>query len=445
MKKILFLIFSISLLIAKCDTKLFSLSTEGENGVVLKNIITDIADTCELNILITDNIAKEKLKEEIKYIKLKNKTLKEFLDFILTKNGYFYTLDNNTLIISYIKTKNFKVDYINNTITGTTNFSASTTDSGGGSNTLNSNFSFDFWTDFSKNIDDILQATADEYYKTPKPIINKASGIITVTGTKKQLDKIQKYINEINKRLHKEILVDVRIYSVKLSKSNSTGINWSNFNLSTNANVPITGAIGQTILDSTSFSLNGLLNFLAQYGQVNSISNPKITTLNNQKAIITVGQTINYSYKKVTTDANGNAIQSDVIDSKFVGILLDIMPEISDDNIIIMNINPSISSLSPVQLNPGLPPDTIEKKLNTIVRIKDGDTIILGGLITDQKTFAQNGVPILKEIPVIKYLFSSKEEISNREELIFILTPHIIDLDKKISSDKFKLPSLGDL
>jgi len=435
MKKIFIFLFFISnfLFGHTCNNKLFSLSTEGENVIVLQNLITDISDTCNLNILIKDNIAKEQLKKELKYVKLKNLTLREFLNHILNDNGFFYDLTNNTLSISYIKTKNFKIDYVNNVISGSSSFSASTSDNTSGTNVLSSTFNFDFWDQFSKNIKAILTAQANNYFTNPDPIIDKASGLVTITGTKEQLERIQKYINDLNKRLHKEVYIDVKIYSVKLSNYHQSGINWDKLSLNVNGNIPINTNIGQTIINSTSFSMNGILNFLSKYGQVNSISNPKITTLNNQKAIITVGQTKNYSYKQATTDKNGNLIQSDVLGSKFVGILLDITPEISEDNVIMMNINPSISSLSDNQINTNLPPDTIEKKLNTMIRIKDGYTIILGGLITDTKSFVINGVPILKEIPVIKYLFSSKEKISEREELVFIITPHIIDLNKTIS------------
>jgi len=452
MKKIiLFIFFSILLFGHSCNNKLFSLSTQNGNSINLQDIITDLSDTCDLNIIIKDDIAKEKLRQDLKYVKLKNLTLDEFLDFLLDKNGFFYKLTNNTLELSYIKTKNFKIDYINSTITGATNFSASTKEDDE-SNTLKTTFNFDFWKDFTNNIQQILTAQSDAFYKAPVPIIDKTTGIITITATKRQLNRIQNYINEINKRLHKEVVIDVKIYSVKLAKSNQTGIDWSQLNVQFGGATPLSIPLSTSnIAGSTSifkqgtFNINGFLNFLANYGQINSISNPKITTLNNQKAIITIGQTINYSYKTVTTDTNGNAVQSDKIDSKFVGILLDITPEISDNNIILMGINPSISSISTDQLNANLPPNTYEKKLNTIIRVKDGDTIILGGLITDEKVFTQNGVPVLKEIPVIKYLFSYKGQISKREELIFVITPHIINLDKQIPVKKaISLPSLEE-
>ena len=288
-----------------------------------------------------------------------------------------------------------------------------------------------------------MASRVDNAYSNPTPIIDKSTGVVSITGTKFQLDRIQKYINELNRRLHKEVMIDVKIYTVRLSKANKTGVDWSKFDISFGGNNILSKSLNSAnIVGSTSifrqgtFNINGILNFLASYGQVNSISNPKVTTLNNQKAIITVGQTINYSYKEATTDSNGNTVLSDKIDSKFVGVLLDIIPEISDDNVILMGINPSISAISSLVEDTSLPPNTFEKKLNTMIRVKDGDTIILGGLITDETTFRRNGVPILKEIPIIKYLFSSKSKISSREELIFIITPHIIDLNKKTTPKK---------
>jgi len=451
-KAIIFLILSISVSIAHtCNNKLFTLSTRGENSINLKTLITNISDTCNLNIIITDDIAKSKLNTNLQHIKIKNATLNEFLNYILTNNNFFYSINNETLKISFIKTKTFKIDYINSVISGESSFYASTpqnSDNSSGSNTLSSSFNFDFWTDFTKNIQNLLNAQSSTAFVNPIPVIDKNSGLVTITGTKSQLDRIEKYIKEVNKRLHKQVFIDVKIYSVKLSNNNRTGVDWTNFALKMDTGDASTqSSIATTILGAHTFNLTGLLNFLAEYGEVDSISNPKITTLNNQKAIITVGQTKNYSYKTLTKDANGNTLESETLGSKFIGILVDITPEISDKGIISLAINPSISSISPTQEKPNLPPDTFEKKLTTMVRVKDNETIILGGLITDEKSFKNNGVNFLHKIPIIKYLFSSKSELSNREELVFVITPHIIDLNKHITIKKAgygKLPKIGD-
>ena len=191
-----------------------------------------------------------------------------------------------------------------------------------------------------------------------------------------------------------------------------------------------------SIFSGTTFNIAGFLNFLAQNGNVNAISNPKIVTLNNQKAIISVGDTIYYKYaSSVTTDQSGNPVTQYTIENKFVGVVLDITPQISDNGEIILSINPKISAFKdPNQLlNPSrdMPPDTEDNTIFSVVKLKDNDTLVLGGLIRNKKSLHVDGVPILKEIPLIKYLFSSKEKITNKKELVFVITPHIIDFKNK--------------
>jgi general secretion pathway protein D len=452
MKQLSILLFMIIFLFAnKCDTKLFSLSTSGDYGIKLQTVLSNLSDSCDLNIIVNDNLTKRKLKNfKLHFLKLKNLPLNDFLNHILGDVGFFYDLKDNTLTIKYVTTKNFKINYLNNVVTGSSSISSNSNDNtiNSGSNDISSNFSFDFWSEFKTNLENFIKAQDNSDFKMPLSIIDKLTGIVTVTGTKQQLQKVANYINILNKRLHKEVFIDVKIYSVSLSMQNQTGIDWSNFGMHMDTGNIATAAshISTTILESPTFKLAGLLNFLSKFGQVNSISNPKITTLNNQKALITIGETVNYSYEQKTTDKNGNVIVTHTPGSAFVGVLLDILPQISDNNIIMMRINPSISSIS--KLNTNLPPNTLDKKLNTMVRVKDGDTIILGGLITDEKTLQANGVSVLKEIPLVKYLFSSKSKISDRKELIFVLTPHIIDLNKKQSVKKAgfnNLPDLGEL
>jgi general secretion pathway protein D len=451
MKQVAILFAMIVFLFAgKCDTKLFSLSTAGDSGIKLQTLLSNLSDSCDLNIIVRDNLTKNKLKNfKLHFLKLKNLPLDDFLNHILGDVGFFYNLKGNTLTINYIATENFKINYLNSSETGSSSISSNSSNknTNSGSNEISSNFSFDFWNEFKTNLENFIKAQDDSDFKMPLPIIDKLTGVVTITGTKEQLNKVKSYINTLNKRLHKEVFIDVKIYSISLSTKNQTGIDWSNFGMHMDTGDIATAAshIGTTVLESPTFKLTGLLNFLSKFGQVNSISNPKITTLNNQKALITIGETVNYSYEQKTTDKNGNVIVTNTPGSAFVGVLLDILPQISDQNIIMMRINPSISSIS--KLNTNLPPNTLDKKLNTMVRVKDGDTIILGGLITDEKTLQANGVSVLKEIPLVKYLFSYKSKISDRKELVFVLTPHIINLNKEQSIKKagFSLPDLGEL
>ena len=434
MKKILLiLLISIAVFANKCDNKLFSYSNSMNKNdrMSIENFLNLlVTQKCNINIVYDDNVAKKTVQKKMPFLRVKNYTLNQILDLILAKRGLFYTLNKDTLEISYYKTKTYKLDFISSNRVGESNLDA--TDS-----KVKNEYSFDFWDKVQNNIETILKNTDNEF---KPPIIDKTVGLITVTGTKKQIDAVDKYIKTMLNRLTKEVLIEVKIYTVELSKSHQTGINWSQLSLNLNqSNVPVRGKyIGgsQSVFNNAVFNISGLLNFLAQNGNVNSISNPEIMTLNNQKAIISVGDTIYYKYaSKVTTDSNGNPNTEYKIASKFVGVVLDITPQISDNGDIILSIAPRISAFKDVtQLNNtirDMPPDTKDNTMLSVVKLKDNQTLVLGGLITNDKTLQVNGVPVLKEIPLIKYLFSSKEEVTSRKELVFVITPHVIDIKKK--------------
>ncbi len=453
MKKILIWVFVlVSFVFAgNCNKKLFTLKIN--NPIELKNVIGDLSSQCNLNIVATDKYAKEKLNSTINYINVVNEPLKGLLNIIFSSKNLFYRLNKNILYISYFKTKTFKINYIPSSISGDTTYGNDGNNTNGGNN-LQTNYSFNFWSDLSVNLENILKNTSN-FYKVP--IIDKNAGLVTITGTKQQLNEINNYLQTLNERLRKEVLIDVHIYSVELSSSHKTGIDWSELSLSLpNSSVALRAKKifgSESIFDSATFNSGAFLNFLAQNGNVNSISNPKIVTLNSQKAIISIGDTIYYKYaSNITTDNNGNPTTSYTISSKFVGVVLDITPQISDNKEIILSINPKISSFKDInQLqnsNRDMPPDTKDDTLMSVVKLKNNETLVLGGLITNDSQLKVNGVPVLKEIPLIKYLFSSREKITSKKELVFVITPHIIDFNNKKTLKDYgftKLPSLEDL
>ncbi len=420
-----------------CDNKLFSYSNSmnASERMSIKSFLYLLAtQKCNVNIIVKDKKARAILNEKMPFVRIKNYTLPQILDLILKKRGLFYTLKGNELIVSYYKTKTYKLDFISSSRTGEAILDAT-------DNKITNNYTFNFWDTFQTQLKTLLDNNKGEDETVYEPIVNKDTGVIVVTGNMRQLNAVDKYVNNLMKSLTKEVLIDVKIYSVELSKSHKTGIDWSQLSVSLpDSSVPLRAQYvfgSNSIFNSTTFNVGALLNFLAQNGNVNSISNPKIMTLNNQKAIISVGDTIYYKYaSKVVTDQNGNPNTEYTIDSKFVGVILDITPQISDNGEIILSIAPRISAFRDLtqlgtQTVRDMPPDTKDNTMQSIVKVKDGDTIVLGGLISDDKSLKVNGVPILKEIPIIKYLFSSKEKITSKKEIVFVITPHIVNLKKK--------------
>lgn len=193
------------------------------------------------------------------------------------------------------------------------------------------------------------------------------------------------------------------------------------------------------------FNIDGMINFLETKGKTKIISSPKVTTMNNQPAIISVGDVINYRIQENTTSGGqtdaGTTSVTYTNYSTFIGILLNILPEISDDNRIMLRVNPSLSDFkyqadreATAQLDRVMAPDTIQKKISSVVWVDDGDTVILGGLIGQNKGKDNKNVPFLSDIPLIGNLFKSTADRLTTTELVFVITPRIIDnTDTKVS------------
>ena len=480
--RVLFIIFflTFTLFAQDCSSKLFTIKSKA--GVSLRSYVDSLSAECSLSVVYKDALIQEKL-ESIKLGKmnLKNVSLYELLDILFHENNIEYTLDGNILKLNYVITKTFQLDYVNtkrlgktvtdasvdvgiqNSGTGntaSTNNSASVSHSGD-VNSITAEDTFDFWENVQKELHAILNRPGDAY-KAPEPVVNRQAGLVTVTGTYNQIRRIEQYIHSIQDRLHKEVMIDVAILAVFLDEEATTGVDWSRFSLLINGAYNDIGKFEPgdpmvqftrsgsgngidrmevhnsitTIINST-LNLSAIIDFLQKNGKVVTLSNPKILTLNNQPAMISIGDTINYNVPTtVTIGAQGSlGTQAYQPSSIFVGILLNITPEITENNEVILRINPSISELKNIEdyntnSSSGfreIAPDTKEKKISTVVKVKDGSTLILGGLISNTKNFTINGVPVLKDVPLFGNLFKSTKRANQRFELVFVLRTKIVD------------------
>ena len=432
-----------------CDYRVFNIKTLEK--VTSIELLTQIADSCDFSIIVKDTFASTLVQKELYGVNIKNLSLDEIFEVLIGDNDLYYEYNKNFLKISALKTKTFKVDYITSVRTGTAGLDASlegasedgdTTSTSSSVNNILSNESFDFWSEMEKEISSILNTGAEEYTALP-PIINQNAGLITVTGSKTQLNRIKDYLKMMKKRLHKQVLIDVSILTVGFDNSSQKGVDWTKFDLkldSTTAlhsftdykNVLPNNDTGTSTSDAI-FTLDGVVSFLNETGDAQVVSNPKILALNNQQALITIGDNINYKLITITNRSSDNpdGDQSEEIKSIFVGVLLNITPQITETGEIILRINPSVSEFKNTEDEDYIadrtsPPDTSEKKLSTVVKVKNGNTIILGGLITNKKGFKENAVPILGDIPFLGYAFKHEEITDRSVEMIFVITPRII-------------------
>jgi len=479
----------------ECSNKLFSVTMD--DSLKISDAVKNLAETCGLTVLVKDPGAKHRLDRNLFYVKLKNTTLRGFLDTILTENDLNYELHGNTLSISYLTTRTFKVHYISGNRSGQSNAhvtvanstnSASTIGSGAKTGiSIQSDDAFKFWSTIKNEIHKILVTAGDggthytkvgDAYIGPdgqkwefnplEPIIDPEAGMITVTGTVKQMKRISRYIASLAKQIKQQVLIDVRILSVTFDNSHTTGIDWSQLYGLQNWTIDTLNYAGKNLGKFTFDKKEGIKNwegydgggkedhvngaqllghatikdvirFLKTKGDVRSVSSPRVMTLNNQPALISVGKELYYKLKSSTTSSAGGSSSSkegEKIDSVFAGVLLDITPEIDSRGMITLKINPSITdTVNPVS-NDGertMPPDLVRRQVASVIKVKDGNHAILGGLISTRTGKKVSKVPLLGDIPLLEYAFKREEKIEKTEELVIIITPHIIGGGKNVS------------
>ncbi len=458
---------SLSVVDAKsCDMRTFNIKVSDK--VSTSEILNQLSSECSFSVVDSDAISKEKMDEELYGVNIKDMTLNEIFDTLIKSKGLSYSYNNKLLKISGVKTKTFKIDYISTDRSGTSSTDISLTgdtgtvgESGEGSSSslstgakITSNDKFSFWTSIEKELNSILNSPADKF-KAPAPIINKEAGLITVSGTPSQLARVSAYMDSMMNRLHKQVMIDVKILSVTLNNARKTGVNWAELYKLQNVKVgydsinakdvdtftdgKINTATKNGIWHSNLLRFSGdtsvadILQFLSTQGNVSSVSNPKVVTLNNQPAVFSSGDQLYYklsSSSRQTGTAGATEVYSgEVVKSVFAGVLLDITPQITDDGDIILKINPSISSAKTDVKSDGvrrLPPDLTKQQISSVVKLRDGEKVVLGGLIKSVKQKGTYKVPILGNIPVLGYAFKQDTMTEKREELVIIVTPHII-------------------
>lgn len=542
---------------ADCTYELFNISSV--KGTSVGEFIDQLSDECGMSVIVADPEAEKILAKQMNKTFLKNLTINEVLDIIIKENDLQYTLQNNVLKVSYLQTKTYNIDYItterkgtgstnirlsSNTgatgmagtsgsagmtgmtgTTGTTGTTGATGATGAGSGNRSSSESgtnittmdeVRFWETLEQEIKSVLNRPED-HYKDKKGVgtetkdslseedlhniyINKSAGLITVTGTGKQIKRLDAYIDDLQKKMQTQVLIDVKMYSVVFNDGSTTGIDWSqiynlqNFKLGydnikrTNvtgntfttayegdkiqdlmitggstdattgeflpsygladvagARAPVT-AVSKLFSLSNSISINNLLMFLKTQGDVYSISNPKIMTLNNQPALITAGTELFYKTIYTSTLAGGTTgtqSQTEVVSSVFSGVLLDITPEISKDGTITLRINPSVSetasTISADNAKRTMPPDLSRRQISSVVTVKDGSRVVLGGLINRKSSNNTTKIPFLGDIPLLGYMFKQEGVTEKVEELVIIIEPHIV----KKEGDNVSLSDLG--
>jgi MSHA biogenesis protein MshL len=284
--------------------------------------------------------------------------------------------------------------------------------------------------------------------------LSPASGLITVTATDDKLADVQTYIESFESSVLRQVLIEAKIVEVQLTKELQYGIDWSVVTKAGNKTIGVADNSGGTLPTGTtsttgqtgkvSFSLaggatqvNAVLTALATQGDVTVLSDARTSALNNQRAVfdVTTDEVFFADIRQPLIGPNGGVIQlSDQIQAQTiaVGIVLDVLPQISSQNVLTMNIRPVVTSLDRVETFTGADgtsarfPVVSRREGDTMARVRNGETIVIGGLMQNQRTRNVSGVPVLKDIPLLGKLFTHVDDVDKRVELVVFLTPTVI-------------------
>jgi MSHA type pilus biogenesis protein MshL len=287
-----------------------------------------------------------------------------------------------------------------------------------------------------------------------------------VTDYPSNLNKVATYIETIEGSSQRQVSIQAKILEVTLSDQHQEGINWSviqglprSLNLSwgltdragttgfpgggTGTTTSGTGTVTTTIPTPGVFNvkpfggmfalgaigsdvtLSSIMQAISQQGDLKVLSSPSISTLNNQKAIIRVG---NQDVFFITGAVATQTIVTQTIEPRTIdiGIILDVTPQIAEDGTIIMNIHPSITEKTGEKPTPdgktSFPLMSV-RETDTTVRVRDGETIIIAGLMQEKKNATYINVPGLHSLPLLGGLFRYRTETKSNAELVIMITP----------------------
>jgi MSHA biogenesis protein MshL len=385
---------------------------------------------------------------------------------LLDASGYYFVEDGRLLRVRNQETRLFQLDYIRATRTsqgsnavqissGSAGSSGSGGSSGGSSGasqgsemTLTNSSTINFWGELAEQLKTIVSPTGTY-------TINSLAGTVLIRDNHRSIETVAGYLDAVMVNVVRQVDLEVEIYEVDLNKSNQLGINWQSLaNHLSATTIPgqlLLGSGGGFIVQTPVFGaapgpaalnvnyqqggLSAILQALQEQGDLKVVSKPRLRTLNNQPAVVRVGQDLPVFTQQVTQSPGNPPVitTSESVQTITVGTVLSITPQVSSDGLITLDITPAVSrlvsTLTSASGNTSAPVIDI-RQASSMVRVRDGATVIMGGLVQDSSTTTHRTIPILGNIPGLGKLFGGDYSTKDRTELVFFLTPHVITDEK---------------
>ena len=340
------------------------------------------------------------------------------------------------------------------------NFSGNSSSGSGSSNNLSSgsnsngtSISTSTETDFWKDLLASLQVMIGKEEGRSVMVMPQA-GLVTVRAMPNEIRSVKEFLATSEEHVQRQVILEARILEVSLSDGYQQGINWSeilansgstDFQFSTTSG-SLGDAISATLGGVTSLSFvnkdfSGVLNLLQTQGNVQVLSSPRVTAINNQKAVIKVGDdeyfVTDVSSESTVTAATASTTPNIELTPFFSGIALDVTPQIDAQGGVLLHVHPSVIeteeqekvvTLNEEQFVLPLAASNIRES-DTIIHARSGEIVVIGGLMQSIISETESKTPLLGDIPLLGNLFKNRQESEIKKELVILLRPTVVSAD----------------
>ncbi len=300
----------------------------------------------------------------------------------------------------------------------------------------------DFWQDITRSLNMIVSQNGGQV------VVNAGAGLVMVRSDSAELDMVEDYLRRTELIMQRQVVLEAKILEVALNEGYQQGINWSEIQPTSESSTRLGGElVGQAIRAGdigglfsatiTEGNFGAVIELLGQQGNVQILSSPRISTTNNQKAVIKVGTdeffVTDIDFDNDNTAAAGTNSTSTSVELTpfFSGISLDVIPQISEEGNITLHVHPAVSEVEDQQklitvgerdVTLPLARSTV-RETDSVIRAQSGQIVVIGGLIQNRSEDNNSAVPFFSDIPLVGELFKQRNYQSRKSELVILLRP----------------------
>lgn len=298
------------------------------------------------------------------------------------------------------------------------------------------------------------------YREAAYVIANPETGIISVRATARQHASVREFIDKVMNNARRQVLIEATIVEVSLSNQYQQGIDWSllrTLGLTLTQVSPATATAAMGTISYTNngtargmFDLSGSIKLLETFGKLHVLSSPKISVLNNQTSLLKVVDESVYFTIEVTQGTYGTGgilvtppTYTTTVHTVPVGFMMYVTPQIGGDSEVTLNLRPTITRIlsyandpNPVLAQSVPPivnriPQIQTREMESILRVRNGDIAVLGGLMQDTRNGSTSQIPGIGDVPGLGNLFKARNDTNGKSELVIFLRPIILNQESQ--------------